>query len=769
MAQRRYGPTRGAGVAVIELEGEKGIEPGALGWCGYAGVMEKGPVGELIIAPNKSTFVKKCGGIIDDLLLPDAALDYYSLANGAGGLALVRVTDGNEVQAEIPLYARYGSLLTRMGILKAKNGGRWGGKERHYTADVDDMDTDLSNTTLDTGLAMAVDEWKGGILEIADVANTTYEIIGNDAAGVITVAADSTMKDDYDASEADPATDRYYLSLGNAGKAISIMIGDGEEKPDTEFSISVYVDGAFVKKYGNLSTNPSDSRYWVSLINNDDGNDEIEAEDKWTGAHTAAVRPANKYGIIAASPAVTDTVLTSIIHDFTITKYATTLPDPTFLLGTTTDDMIAQKITLVVTNTASEATATSDKFGDLGTVTIGSEFTPNNKWTPPFTLTNVGSTPLVDADEMVINYKPFIPDSLIGGYLYPDKVNEKSAKYRIVDNDHKSITVADGSDMTSKAEAADEYMVVVPLEMSGGEDGNASIDDSSYIQQAWDVDNSPFNRLFGRNMGLIKYATPGVTSTAVQKAGVAYAEAKNHQYRYEITSATVTEAGAITYINDTLGRSDFAVVAFPSYGTVPDPLSNEGKTKVVTLTGMIHGREARIAADYDGYHKAEAGIDAKLPKLLDITTSDAILNEELLNPAGIAIIKKVKGNFIIWGDRTVHSDPTWKWKHQRETMSYYEHVLQESFDWIIFMINDRTTESLAISALNSFFLPEYAKRAVRGNTFQEAVIIKLDEELNTDATRANGDMISEIKLRLADTVERFIIRIGKQGIFESVG
>ena len=66
MAQRRYGPTRGAGVTIIELEGEKGIEPGALGWCGYAGIMEKGPVGELILAPNKSTFVKKCGGIIDD-------------------------------------------------------------------------------------------------------------------------------------------------------------------------------------------------------------------------------------------------------------------------------------------------------------------------------------------------------------------------------------------------------------------------------------------------------------------------------------------------------------------------------------------------------------------------------------------------------------------------------------------------------------------------------------------------------------------------------
>jgi hypothetical protein len=754
MAQRRYGPTRGAGVTVIELEGEKGIEPGALGWCGYAGIMEKGPVGELILAPNKSTFVKKCGGIIDDSLLPDAALDYYSLANGAGGLALVRVTDGNEVQAEMTLYARYDSLLTPMGTLKAKNGGRWGGKENYYTG----VATGVTETTVTTGVTMLLDEWAGGYLQISGSTNT-YEIISNTAAGVITVAADSTIE--FDGGAVD---DVYYLYHENAGKAVSIMIGDGEEKPDTEFSISVYVDGAFVKKYGNLSTNPSDSRYWVSLINNDDGNDEIEAVDLWTGAHTAAVRPANKYGIIDTA-GITDTVLTSVIYDLTVTTGDAT---PTLTLGTTTDSHLAQKLTITMT-AADTGNVVSDKFGAVGTITVDSVYDNTDyKWVPPFTIADGGTT-LEATDVIVINYKPFVLDSLIGGYLYPDKVNASSTRYRIVDNDHKTITVADGSDMTSVAAAADKYMVVAPLEMSGGKDGNASVDSTSYSQQAWDVDNSPFNRLFGKNMGLIKYATPGVTTTAVQKAGVAYAEAKNHQYRYEITSDTVTEAGAITYINDTLGRSDFAVVAFPSYGTVPDPLSNEGKTKTVTLTGMIHGREARIAADYDGYHKAEAGIDAKLPKLLDIPTSDAILNEELLNPAGIAIIKKVKGNFIIWGDRTVHSDPTWKWKHQRETMSYYEHVLQESFDWIVFMINDRITESLAISALNSFFLPEYAKRAVRGNTFKDAVVIKLDEELNTDATRANGDMISEIKLRLADTVERFIIRIGKQGIFESVG
>lgn len=759
MAQRTFGPTRGAGVTIIELEGEKGIEPGALGWVGYAGVMEKGPVGELIFAQNKKQFQKKCGGIIDDSLLPDCAFDYYDLANGAGGIMLVRVTDGNEVAAEMMLYARYESTLTPMGKLLAKNGGRWGGKAEKYTADMSAIG-DLTNITLDTGLTMATDKWKGGYIELEDVPNKQYPIVGNDDDGVITVAADQTMLDDYDALSGSSL--RYYLVLENEGKSLSILISDGEEKPDSEFSISVYVDGDFVKKYANLATNPTDARYWADIINKDGGNDEIEAVDLWTGAHTAAVRPANHYGVIDT---VTATVLTAIIHDFTINS--PTGGNPTFALDSTDDDMVPQKITITMTG-ATAGDAVSDKFGALGAVTLDTAFVPNNKWTPEFTV-SAGATALAVGDTLVINYKPFKLDSLIGGYLYPDKANAKNSKFRIVDNDHDTITVADGSDLTADGAPADEFMVVAPLEMEGGADGNADLVDADYNQQAWDTGMSPFNRVVGKNMGLIKFATPGICSTAVQKAGVAYAYAKNYQYRYEFLESIVTEEGALGYVNDTLGRSDYAVAAFPSYGEVPDPNSSEGKTKLVPNTGMIHGREARIAADYNGYHKAEAGIDAVLPKLLDITTGDAVLDEEVLNPAGIAVIKKVKGNFIIWGDRTLNLDPTWKWKHQRETMSYYEHVLQENFDWIVYAINDPVTEKLALSALKSFFIPEFTKRALRGATFEEACIIKLDEELNTDATRANGDMISEIKLRLADTVERFIIRIGKQGIFESVG
>jgi hypothetical protein len=764
MAQRRYGPTRGAGVATIETDGEKQIERGALGWVGYAGLMEKGPVGELIVCPDRATFDKKCGGLIDEGQLPDAARDYFKAARGAGGLLAVRVTDGNEAQAEMTLYQRQTGVPVAMGTVKAKNGGRWGGKARYFTGLVAGTG-DIDPTQLTTGNAtFTKDQWKGGWLILKDVPNVRYPIVGNSAAGVIDVASDQDMAADYAAASGSDL--RYYLYLENEDKAVSILIGDGEEQPDTEFSLSVYVDGAFVKKYANLHTDPAHARYWVNLINNDDGNDEIEVEDLIDGAHTASQRPANVFGDIATG-GVTATTLTSVIHVFEVEAGA---GDPTCALGATTDDHLPQELTITMT-TATAGTVVSDRFGSQGTLNFGVAFAPQaSRWVPPFTIT-AGGTPCVAGDILKVYYFPLRPGALVGGYVYPDKVNAKREKYRITANTHKLITVAAGSDLTTSGAAGDDFLVEAAMELEGGKAGEYDIVDADYTQQAWDVDASPFIRAEPLNLGLVKYATPGVTSTTVQQAGRDYAEAKNHQYRYECPSNVVTESSAIALVMDTLGRNDFAVMAFPSYcyAIDPDPeASREGKLKLVTMTGMIHGREARMAADWDGYHKAAAGIDATLSGVVKLPTGDRILNEELLNPTGIQIIKKKRGNFVIWGDRTLASDPTWKWKHQRELMSYYEQVLQSNFDFIVFAINDSTNDLDALAALKRFFQPEWVKRALRGANADEAAQIKVDSENNTDATRSAGDQYADVSLKLADTVERFVIRIGKQGIFEQV-
>ena len=782
MAQRRFGPTRGAGTAIIEKEGEKSIDAAALGWAGYAGVLEKGPTDKLIIAPNKKSFNKQCGSYIDDSLLPDCCEDYYKLANGAGGLLLQRVTDGNEQQAWAVLHNRdYNTgIPTAMGKIKSKNGGRWGGKAQKWFGAVTD---DPAPTTLEVTHPGAVDwnfttdQLKGGYFQVEGMDNITLDIVGNDESIDDTVLIHFPADVDVQALIVEHSpTGEAYMWLENEGKSISYIIGDGEEKPDEEFSLAIYVDGAFVKKWGNLNTNPTSPRYWVNIINNDGANNEIEVEDLWTGAHTALTRPAN----FMFGP---DDIVANVINIVPAVQQiaSPTGGNPSAAPGTFTDDIVWQKVTVTMTSPTAgdveiEFMDGSWESGPGMSCTLGTLFDPStgaggavlNKWLMPWTIT-AGATPLVAGDVITLWFFPPVKDSMIGGRLYPDIIDQKNLFYNIIDNDATSITVTAGVDLEVVVPSPVPFRVEYAEELQNGRDGIADLVDADYIN-AWDTNTSLFNRIVNKNMGLVKFATPGVYEEAIQKAGAAYANAKNHQYRYEVPSDVITnEILAKEVVNDILGRNDFAVLAFPSYGYVVDPFdTGDGKRKLVPLTGMIHGREARIAADYDGYHKAQAGEDATLPAVLDIPTGDAVLDEEILNPVGIQVIKKVKGNYIIWGDRMLNVDPTWKWKHQREQMSYYEHVLQENFGWIIFSINDSVSDRMALAAMRSFFYPEWVKRALRGDNFTDAAIIKIDEENNTDATRAAGDKNAEVSLRLADTTERFIITIGKQGIFESV-
>lgn len=779
---RTFGPINGAGTRIEEQSGDQQIQPGALGFAGFAGVTQKGPVGEYSILTSKALYTKRYGGIIDAGQMTDNARDYYDVAAGAGGLVALRITDGTERKSEVTLYTRDADSFIALGVIRAKNGGRWGGKQAEYTGLLDNAppSADLTNTvlTLPTTLATTFedDELAGGFVELEGVPNARYPILGNDGtAGTVTVNADQTMADDL-AAGGDATNARFYLVLENEAVQLAVRIDDGNEDESNEFSLKVFLDGAEVAlPFGNLSTDPDSPRYWVNVINQTDVNDEIEAEDLFVGTHTAATRPANAYRRITGVTALTVNVE---ISTFTIASPGG--GDPTFALGTTTDAFLEQVITITMT-TPTSGTAVSDRFGALGTVTLGTLFDPANaaggalvnKWVPPFTVT-AGGNALAAADTLTINYRPLPSGQLVAGRLWPDKPNAQRDQYRIVGNDHDTITVAAGVDLTTLTAIGEIVMVAYQQQLSGGRDGN-NVSDADFESKAWDVDSSPFNSLVNENLGLVKFATPNVTSLAVQKAGIAYAAAKNHTYRPQVPGNITTEEGVLAYVNDTLGRSMYAKLNWPSEGDVLDPdpeAAREGKRKRVSLTGMILGREARIAVDFQGYHKAGSDISAVLPSLLSIPTGRRALDEERLNPAGINVIKKLEGNFVPWGDRSLSlsSESEFRFAHKREQMSYYEQVLLSNFNFIIFAINDGESDVDVLTSLRSFFQPEFAKRALRGDAFtggsNPAAIFKVDSDINTDATRANGDKFAQVSLRLADTTERLIIQIGQQGVTE---
>jgi hypothetical protein len=766
MATRSFGPTQGAGTRIEEQSNGNPIVPGALGWVAYAGVLDRGPIGELIILTSRDDKTLKIGGRIAASTLPDVIEHYFEIAAGAGGVLAVRVTDGNELAASIPLYNRNAAARTQLGTLSAQNGGTWGGRRRTFWGNFT-AGGDLTTITLDTGLAtFTTDEWAGGTLYLDAVTNQSWEIVGNTAAGIITVVADADILAAWTAAAA-PTNFGYYLERANVDergneRALSVEIRDGAENPTSEFGVYVYLDGDLVKAWPNLSVDTNSARYWAPLINNDGGNFYVTAADTFTGTRDATARPANQVGEIGT---VTATVLTPVLSEFTVVT-SPTGANPTHTLGTTTDLMVAQVLTITMTS-ASAFDVVSDVFGALGSGTEATLFTPANNRAPPFTITN-GATILATGNVLRLVYKGLRAGDLVDGLLFPDIVNFPTTSFRIVANTHSAITVAAGSDMTAVAAIADQWRAQYRDQLAGGRDGIADLVDADFVNQAFTVGSSPFDQLpLLGGYGLVKFASPGQTATAVQQAGRAYAAARNHQFRYEVPAATVTADAAATYLDNTLGRSDYAKVSFPSFGYIVDP-DGEGAEKLVPLTGKIHGREARIAADYETYAKAEAGIDATLPGITRLATGDTVLNEEFLNPRGINVIRKRRGNFILWGDRMLAVNSEWRFAHAREVMSYWEQTLSENLDWVIFGFNDPQTRAQVVGALKEFFLGAYRRRALDNNlAFEDAAIIQSDLANNPAAVRAAGDAVVDVKVKITDVVERLKIRMSKQGVFDS--
>lgn len=772
MGVKRYGPVNDAGTVIKEKEGEPRIELSALGSTAYTGVLERGGVGVLISTSSKRDLIAKTGGFIPDSLVPDAAQDFWQHGEGAGVLFLYRVTDGNEVVATTTLYDR---KLPRNPVVRvdAENGGKWAGKRDTVVADLDAVPTDITGETtvkLPDLYVVKANKWKGGTITFTETGDS-YEIVSNTegdgvTGAVVTVTADAKMLTDFGAgTDVEITLKHTQVDVWGRTKNVSVKVKDGQLSPSTTWGLEVYLDDDLVKVYPDLSSDPLSADYFVDIINNDSSNYYIEVTDLWTGAITAAVRPANQYGVIPAA-GIAEKVLTLAdpIVDMSGANLST-------ITGYTYGANVVRD-TLTLTRGAVDWAVTSAKFPHVAfpDAVDATPYVADNPYSFGFTVG--GGTP-ANGDVIIVHVEPLVQDEAIGGTVYPDVDNAPNSGFAITDNDETSVTISSG-DMTTVGVAGENYRVEYKQQLEFGFDGNVSSGlVSTDFDPAFDVNTSPFNDTAKQGYGLIKHGCPGVekltgvTASTVHKAGAAYAQAKNHQYRYEITETITDEFVAKSYVQDTLGRNDYVKVTFPSYCDVADPILR-GRLKEVPTMGMIHGREAREARNYLGYHKVAAGEDVTFPKIRDLPTGDRVLNGEILNPAGIQRIVIAKGNYIHWGARAPFLDPSFTFVQHRETLSQWEQTLQDAFDWIIFAINDKLERPRAISALKSFFKPEYVKRALDNDfDFTVACVIKVDEEINTPAIKAAGKMQAEVTVRIVDTVEQFVITIGRAGIFET--
>ena len=147
-----------------------------MGTTAYVGLLERGPVGELITLTSKKDMVRRTGGLIPESELPLCALHFYDLGRGAGSLHLVRVTDGTEESAATVLFDRGDPARPAVRVVAA-NGGSWGGKAAVLVGAVASIPA-IGRNTLTFPTSQKADRWRGGRLRLLGVPSRSYRVTG---------------------------------------------------------------------------------------------------------------------------------------------------------------------------------------------------------------------------------------------------------------------------------------------------------------------------------------------------------------------------------------------------------------------------------------------------------------------------------------------------------------------------------------------------------------------------------------------------------------
>lgn len=495
---------------------------------------------------------------------------------------------------------------------------------------------------------------------------------------------------------------------------LSVEFGQGTAYPETHFSLQVRFNGSLVVSIQDASLDPSDPLFVETLVNNTNiayrtGTENylawVRAKSLWNGntaSYTTAisndVRPANGSGTILSLTQQRIYTIGDFDYQATIGNYL--YPNP-YRYARNALRVKQAKAPIVLEGTVSS----------LGTVVTGSG-------TAFRSVVAAGDLVVSPAGE-IRTVRQVISDgelSLTQGFSINLTAGSKLTKSGYLAFDS-------GIDLTRYASPGDRFIVSFPQYFEGGYDGDSSMMQPYHFTRYLDPDlNFLEQAVYGLNVGLVRFAIPGVNDLSVQKAGITYAEAVAFEFRAEIPAWINNVAVAESYINQDLGRSDHLSIAFPSYAYIPNPRARGDR--LISISGDIMGLESAMASRYRGYHYVAAGLSATLGRITKLPFTPNPREEGILNLAGIQPIKYFSGRVIIFGSRCPAQNAIYTFLHVRRTQSNYVRIFLESQPLLqqLFRPNQPELLDRLLLALEGFARDEYQKGVYsRYLSFDQAV------------------------------------------------
>jgi phage tail sheath protein FI len=181
-------------------------------------------------------------------------------------------------------------------------------------------------------------------------------------------------------------------------------------------------------------------------------------------------------------------------------------------------------------------------------------------------------------------------------------------------------------------------------------------------------------------------------------------------------------------------------------------------TRIVPPSGIIAGVYATID-ERRGVWKAPAGVEVRRVAGLDETYTDT--RQDILNPNAVNVLREFSGRgILVWGARTLSSDPEWKYVSVRRLANMIERSIVQSTQWVVFEGNDEPLWASVRASVERFLVGLWRDGAFPGSKPEAAFFVRVGlGETMTQADIDDGRLNIVIGFAPLKPAEFTIVRI----------
>jgi uncharacterized protein len=203
--------------------------------------------------------------------------------------------------------------------------------------------------------------------------------------------------------------------------------------------------------------------------------------------------------------------------------------------------------------------------------------------------------------------------------------------------------------------------------------------------------------------------------------------------------------------------SSYAALYYP-WITVKQ--NGAGQSYLVPPGGHIAGIYAHTDAER-GVHKAPSNELVQGAVGLEYTVSKS--QQDNLNPQGINCIRNFEGRgILVWGSRTLSSDPEYKYVSVRRLLIYLEQSIKKGTAWVAFEPNNEVTWAKVRMQIQNFLTQSWKNGMLLGTAQQEAYFVHCDKTTMTQNDIDNGRLNVLIGVAVTKPAEYLILRVNQK-------